>query len=311
MRILVTGGNGFLGKHVLENFNLYQNITVLSPSSKELDLTDLSSVMTYFEYQRPDKVLHMSAICGGILANKNSPADFLHLNVKMASNIFDAVYKYNTKYIYTLGSVCAYPKYCPVPFNENDIWNGYPEETNAPYGMAKRFQLSMQQAFRQQYGVKGAHFIPVNMYGEEDHFDLTNSHVIPALIRKFIAAIDINDSEVYCWGTGEATREFLYAGDCAELLTQAVIDEFDTDLPINVGTGKSISIKELAETIGRLCGFKGKIVFTGEVSDGQPKRQLNVSRAKQQLGFEAKTALITGLVRTISWYQENKHLLKD
>lgn len=309
MSILITGGNGFLGRHVQAALGVKDAVTmdnevVYFPSSRILDLTDRNSTMAYFDRIRPQKVLHMAAICGGILANKKSPADFIHLNTKMTSNVFDAAMKYNVEYVYTLGSVCSYPKFCPIPFKEDDIWNGYPEETNAPYGISKRLQMSMQQAYRQQYGLKGAHLIPVNMYGEYDHFDLENSHVIPALIRKFLEAGEQNKKEVRCWGTGEATREFLYAGDCAQALAKVLRTDFDCVLPINLGTGESISIRDLSYLIARLTGFHGEIVFTGEVSDGQPKRQLDVSRAKELLDFTAKTTLMKGLVRTICWYQD-------
>jgi len=317
MRLLITGSGGFLGNHVLNAVSdiilagHLQKPIILTPNSKNLDLLNPSSVDTFFDFERPDVVLHMAAVCGGILANKNSPADFVHLNNKMTSNLFDAVYKYNPEYVYTLGSVCSYPLHCPTPFQEDDLFNGEPEPTNAPYGQAKRLLFVTQRAYMQQYGLKGAHLIPVNMWGEYDHFDLTNSHVIPAFIRKFYDATENNEPEVRCWGTGEATREFLYAGDCATAIVKAVIERLDTQLPINIGTGRSVSIKELAELIASLVGYQGKIVFTGEVSDGQPKRQLNVERAKDLLGFEAKTSLMTGLLKTICWYQENKHMIKD
>jgi GDP-L-fucose synthase len=297
--ILITGANGFLGSHVVPRFKDY---SIATPTSRMYDLTNIYAVNKLFQIYRPKIVLHMAAVCGGILANKNSPADFIHKNVKMTSNIFDAVIKHNVEYLYTLGSVCAYPKYCPVPFKEEDLWNGLPEETNAPYGQAKRLQLSMQQAYRQQYGLKGAHLIPVNMYGEHDHFDLTNSHVIPALIRKYVEANEQNKPSVPVWGTGEATREFLYAGDCAKAIHKAIVDRFDCYNPINIGTGVDISIKDLAYLVADMVGYRGQTVFTGEVSDGQPKRQLDVSRAKKLLGFEAKTDFRTGLRKTIDWY---------
>ncbi|HVI42222.1 MAG TPA: NAD-dependent epimerase/dehydratase family protein, partial [Anaerovoracaceae bacterium] len=191
-----------------------------------------------------------------------------------------------------------------VPFKEDNLWNGYPEETNAPYGQAKRTLLLLSQTYRTQYGIGGAHLIPVNMYGEHDHFDLVNSHVIPALINKFVDAQRNNKEYVECWGTGEATREFLYAGDAVEGIVKAVSMELDTELPINLGTGSDISIKDLAFLIGNLTGFTGQIIFNGQVSDGQPKRQLDVTRAKQMLGFEAKTALKDGLIKTIEWYKK-------
>jgi GDP-L-fucose synthase len=314
MRVLVTGGTGFLGKHLLPKLTNYE---VWAPSSRELNVTDPQCVWNVIGFN-PDVILHMAALCGGILANKNSPADFLHKNIDMASNIFHCAQavqfkrilnKTESPRVYTLGSVCAYPKFCPVPFKEDDLWNGYPEETNAPYGMAKRLQLMLGQTYRQQYGIGGAHLIPVNLYGEHDHFDLTNSHVIPALIRKFDTAIEKRLSIVECWGTGEATREFLYAGDAAEAIAKAVTTGFDTDLPINLGTGKDISIKDLAELVGDLTGFQGKIVFNGAVSDGQPKRMLDVSRAREMLSWTAKTDFKTGLLKTIQWFRDNKQAI--
>jgi GDP-L-fucose synthase len=207
--------------------------------------------------------------------------------------------------VYTLGSVCSYPLNCPTPFKEDDIFNGYPESTNAPYGQAKRTLMMLGNTYREQYGIAGAHLIPVNLFGPHDHFDLVNSHVIPALINKFVNAVDKGLSTVRCWGTGLATREFFYAEDAAKAIVSAVYQSLDTELPINLGTGKEISIKELAHLIAKLVGFDGEVLFTGEVSDGQPKRRLDVSRAKEMLNFEADTNLLTGLVKTITWYQDN------
>lgn len=310
MKILVTGGTGFLGKHVVGKLQASKH-QVDAPSSKELDLTEESGIFYKLEdpRERPDVILHMAALCGGILANKNRPASFLQVNIDMASNLFAAAKQFGCKRIYTLGSVCAYPKFCPTPFKEDDLWNGYPEETNAPYGMAKRVLLMMGNTYRIQHGFSGAHLIPVNLYGEHDHFDLTNSHVIPALIRKFDNAIEQNLPQVECWGTGEATREFLYAGDAATAITKAILSGFDSELPVNLGTGKDISIKDLAYLIRDLTGYNGKIVFTGEVSDGQPKRMLDVSRAKQLLNWQAETKLEDGLIKTINWFRSNKHSL--
>jgi len=240
------------------------------------------------------------------LANKNSPADFLRDNTQMALNIYEAAREHHIKYVYSLGSVCAYPKYCPIPFREDDIWNGAAEETNFPYGQAKRTLLMLGQTYRQQYQLGGAHLIPVNMYGEYDNFDLTNSHVIPALIRKVHHASKNHLPTVECWGTGEATREFLYAGDAAEAIVKAINMQLDTNLPINLGTGTDISIKELAVLIATLMDYKGELVFTGEVSDGQPKRVLDVSRAKKILDWKANTSFLEGLLRTISWYRQNE-----
>ncbi|HLG27144.1 MAG TPA: NAD-dependent epimerase/dehydratase family protein [Paenisporosarcina sp.] len=307
MNILVTGGTGFLGKHIQQAFDPYKNEYDIEYSRGRLfDLTIPDVTASLFAAKKPDVVLHMAAVCGGIRANKNRPADFLRDNTRMALNVYEAAQMFGVKKVYSLGSVCAFPKFCPVPFREDDIWNGPAEETNFPYGQAKRTLMMLGQTYRTQYGIGGAHFIVANMFGSHDHFDLVNSHVIPALINKFTSAKEQGKSTVSCWGTGEATREFLYAGDAAQAIVKAIVTELDTDLPINLGTGIDISIKDLAHLIGQLIGFKGKIEFTGEVSDGQPRRRLDVSRAKAMLGWEAMTKLSDGLTRTIRWYQDSK-----
>ena len=319
MRILVTGAgkNGFLGKHVKTALSkIKDNYEYIDFIGREYDLTSSTEVVEMLSDYKPNIIVHLAAICGGILANKNSPADFLQKNTQMNINLYSMVHELRKtgsshlnkigEYIYTLGSVCAYPKHCPVPFKEDDLWNGYPEETNAPYGIAKRHLYMMGKTYREQYGIKGAHLIPVNMFGEKDHFDLTNSHVIPALINKFVNAVEKGHKSVKVWGTGEATREFLYAGDCAEAIVKAVVMKLDTDLPINIGTGKDISIRDLAFKLADMIGFSGEVEFTGDVSDGQPKRRLSVQRAKDLLGFEAKTSLDDGLKKTIQWYKEIK-----
>lgn len=306
MKILITGGNGFLGKHVIKELEKFSH-TLMVPTSKELNLLDRNQTVQFVQKVQPTSILHMAALCGGILANKKSPADFLHHNIDMSSNIFTAAKNAGCTQIYTLGSVCSYPKYCPTPFCEDDLWNGYPEETNAPYGMAKRVLLMMSQTYKSQYNFTGAHLIPVNLYGEFDHFDdLENSHVIPALINKFENARLNNLPQVMCWGTGESTREFLYAGDAAQAIAHAVSSNFDSELPINLGTGKQISIKQLALLIKKLTGYTGDIVFTGEVSNGQPERQLNVNRAKELLNWVAPTSLEVGLQKSIDWYRLRK-----
>lgn len=309
MNILITGGTGFLGKHVEAAFDKHiqdkeLNDTITCVGSK-FDLVSGVECDHLFNITCPDVVVHMAAVCGGILANKNRPADFLRDNTLMGINIFESARRFNVKRVYTLGSVCSYPLNCPTPFKEDDIFNGYPESTNAPYGQAKRTLMMLGNTYREQYGIAGAHLIPVNLFGPHDHFDLVNSHVIPALINKFVNAVDKGLSTVRCWGTGLATREFFYAEDAAKAIVSAVYQSLDTELPINLGTGKEISIKELAHLIAKLVGFDGEVLFTGEVSDGQPKRRLDVSRAKEMLNFEADTNLLTGLVKTITWYQDN------
>lgn len=310
-KLLLTGSSGFVGHHVVKEFTKHGDFELITFSSSDYNLIDLNETMMLFEKERPDIVLHMAAVCGGILANKNSPADFTHLNLKMGSNIFDAVYHFGVEYLYTLGSVCSYPRNCPVPFKEEDIWNGYPEETNAGYGLAKKMLLVMQQAYRQQYGLKGAHLIPVNVFGPHDHFDLVNSHVIPALIRKFVDAVESNSSVVRCWGTGQASREFIYSKELAEAIYLAVSKSLDYPDPINLGAGQDIKIRDLAHLIAKLCGYRGDIVFTGEVSDGQPKRRLDVSKAERLLGFRATWPFTLGLTETIEWYKKNKDKIKE
>ncbi len=312
MRLLITGANGFLGRHVQGAIDDYADTMlesldeVFTPTSKECDLTNISSTMLFFERERPDVVLHLAAICGGIGFNKRNSADVIQLNLAMAVNLFEAVHKYEPQYVYTAGSVCSYPRNCPIPFKEDDLWNGYPEETNAGYGFSKKALLMLQQEYRKQYGTKGAHFVLVNLFGPHDNFNLNDSHVIAALINKFVSAVDNKESVVECWGTGNATREFFYVEDCAEILVKIIFTQLDCELPINLGTGKDISIHDLAYDIAKLTGFQGDIVFTGEESDGQPKRQLDVTRAQKKLGWSASTNLTTGLIKTIDWYQNNR-----
>ncbi len=320
--ILVTGASSFLGHHVMPLLQRSSHMfEILAPTSKELNLLDRGAVINYICSNKPDIILHMAALCGGIGANKAAPAEFAHDNLKMSVNLFDGIRRVNrwgreydkpaekptVTHFYGLGTVCAYPKNCPVPFKEDDMWNGFPEETNAPYGNAKRMMLVLQQSFKQQFGLKGAHLIPVNLYGEWDHFNLESSHVMPALINKFITAKESENDSVEVWGDGTPTREFLYAGDCAIAIVKAIVTGFDHTEPINIGTGEDISIKDLADLIRKVVNFNGKVKFTGEVSvNGQPKRRLDVSRAEDVLGFKAKTDLITGIEKTVAWYKKSK-----
>ncbi len=309
--VLITGGSGFLGGFITKRFNDANKFNVISTGSQTFNLFDLPTITYTLEQRKVDIVVHAAAKCGGIGLNQRQPADLTRDNLQMSLNIMEACRIAKINKLYVLGSVCSYPVNCPVPFQEDNLFAGYPELTNSGYGNSKRMLFDLHDSYRQQYGLTGAKLIPVNLYGPEDHFDLENSHVIPALINKFIKEIEVckiirKVPQVNCWGTGTASREFFYAEDCAEAIFQAVNQELDTILPINLGTGKEITIKALTELIAELTNFKGNIVFTGEVSDGQPRRCLDVSRAKEMLGFEAKTDIRTGLIKTIEWYQKNK-----
>ncbi len=301
MSVLITGASGFLGWHLrraLDN----ARVDYLAPSRQQLDL--MEDPRPYFEEHKPEAIIHLAAVCGGIGFNKKYPADLISANTRMAINLFDAVRLFHVDYLISLGSVCAYPKHTPVPFMETSLFDGFPEETNAPYGISKRLQLIMHQAYRAQYGLGGCHLVPVNMYGEHDHFDLENSHVIPALIRKFSEAKAEGRSEVECWGTGKATREFLYAGDAAKAIVRALKIRLDSAEPINVGTGEDTPIFDLAHNIAQTVGYTGEVVFTGEVSDGQPERRLNIDRALEWLGYQPTVDLDLGLSLTVEWYNQ-------
>jgi GDP-L-fucose synthase len=305
MKLLITGASGFLGKHILNELD-QNNISYLAPRSSELNLFNLDNTYKYLQDKKPDTILHMAAVCGGIVKNSHLPADFLVDNTYMGLNIYNAARLHNIKNIYSLGSVCMYPLHCPAPFKEDDIWNGSAEPTNFPYGQAKRTLMMLGQTFRQQYGFTGAHLIPVNMYGPYDSFDDQKSHVIPALIKKFIIAKENNLPSVECIGTGKATREFLYAPDAAQAIVKAIKINLNTDLPINLGVGKDILIKDLAILIKELVNYNGDILFKDDGLDGQPKRLLDVSRAKQLIHWEAETSLKDGLKQTINWYLKNR-----
>lgn len=300
-KLLITGGNGFLGAHVKNELN-NQKFDYLAPRSSEIDILDFNSLSNYLDRNKPTAILHMAALCGGIIANSKSPAKFLVDNTQMALNVYEAARKNDITNIYSLGTVCMYPVNCPTPFKEEDIWNGAAEPTNFPYGQAKRTLLMLSQTYREQYGFTGAFLVPVNLYGEYDSFDDLKSHVIPALIRRFLHATKNNLPQVECKGTGVATREFLYAKDAADVIVKAISTNLDCNLPINLGTGKEISIKDLSYLIAELTGYTGEIVFVGGF-DGQPRRRLDVSRAKQLLNWEAKTQFKDGLKQTINWYK--------
>jgi len=298
MKILLTGATGFLGQN-LEPV-LSEDYEVVGYGSEPWDLRDQSKVEYIVQKIRPDVIVHAAGSVGGIGANKENPGKFMYDNLIMGTNLIHQSMKYRVPKFVLLGTVCAYPKHTPVPFKEEELWNGYPEETNAPYGIAKKTLMKLVETYHCQYGFNGVNLIPVNMYGPYDHFNLTSSHVIPALILKFHEAIK-NNEDVTLWGTGEASREFLYAPDCAEAIKLAIEKDVGPD-PINIGTGREIKIIDLAEMIANLMGFKGAIFFDSSKPDGQPRRCLNTDLAENKLGFKAKTSLVSGLTQTIRWF---------
>ena len=299
MKILLTGATGFLGQN-LEPV-LSEDYEVVGVGST-WDLRDQSMCHDLISHVDPDVIVHAAGSVGGIGANKENPGKFMYENLIMGANLIETARVYDINKFVLLGTVCAYPKHARVPFQEKDLWNGYPEETNAPYGIAKKTLMRLVGAYHEQYGLNGVNLVPVNMYGPYDHFNLTSSHVIPALILKTKQAIDNNSKSITLWGTGDASREFLYAPDCAEAIKLAIQKDVSPE-PINIGTGKEIKICELIETIVRIMGFGGEILYDTTKPDGQPRRCLDTSRAKNRLGFEAKTSLMEGLIRTIAWFK--------
>lgn len=311
-KVIVTGGSGFLGKAVNKALksNLFYDVVSLG-GKREYDLTNQKQVDYLYKEYEPDAIIHLAAKVGGIGANKDNPGLFLYENLAMGMNLIETARKYGKlKKFVMVGTVCAYPKFTPVPFKEDEIWNGYPEETNAPYGIAKKTLTEMLIAYNSQYGLNCTNLIPVNMYGPHDHFDPAISHVIPAIILKIDKAIDNKEEVVELWGTGKASREFLYIDDCATAIKKAL--EIDTTPhPINIGTGVECRIDDLAAKIARMMNYEGHIGFNTNGLDGQPRRCLDTSRATRVLGFEAKTKLDRGLHDTISWYYKNKEKFVD
>jgi len=303
-RILLTGGAGFLGTKVRERLEAAGAAEVFVPRRAEYDLTDATAVARAYDDSRPDTVVHLAAEVGGIGANRDNPGRYFFANMAMGLHLIEEARRRGTEKVVQVGTVCSYPKHTPVPFAEDELWNGYPEETNAPYGVAKKALLVMLQAYRAQYGLRGSYLLPVNLYGPGDNFDLESSHVIPALIRKCEEARLAGASEVVCWGTGGASREFLYVDDCAEAIVAAT-ERHDDPEPINVGAAREITIRELTEAIAELTGFDGELVWDTTKPDGQPRRSLDTSRARDVLGFTASTELEDGLRRTIAWYREH------
>jgi GDP-L-fucose synthase len=300
-RVLVTGGAGFFGTFVVERLRERGATEVIVPRSREYDLVDRTAVKRLFADVKPDVVFHLAARVGGIGANRANPGLFLFDNAMMGLHVIEEARLANAKKVIVAGTICAYPKFAPIPFRESDLWNGYPEETNAPYGVAKKMLLVQAQAYRDQYGLDTVMLFPVNMYGPRDNFDLQTSHVIPAMIRKFLAAKD----QVTLWGDGSPTREFIYVEDAAEGMVLAG-ERYDSSDPVNLGSGNEISIAELARVIAKATGFTGSIDWDTSQPNGQPRRRLDVSLAKQKFGFTAKTSLADGLARTVAWYLENR-----
>jgi len=301
-RILLTGGAGFLGSKVRERLEAAGAADVFVPRRADYDLTDAAAVERVYGDARPDTVVHLAAEVGGIGANRDNPGRYFFANMAMGLHLIEEARRRGTEKFVQVGTVCSYPKHTPVPFSEDELWNGYPEETNAPYGVAKKALLVMLQAYRAQYGLHGAYLMPVNLYGPGDNFDLESSHVIPALIRKCEEARVAGRDEVVCWGTGSASREFLYVDDCADAILAAT-ERYDEPEPINIGAHSEITIRELTELIARLTGFEGELAWDASKPDGQPRRCLDTSRATELLGFTASTSLEHGLRETIEWFR--------
>lgn len=307
-RVTVTGGKGFLGRHLIDKLAGYGCRSIEIADLPEYNLTDPGAIRRMYETTRPDVVIHLAAKVGGIGFNQEKPAELFYDNLIMGAQLMHEAYLHNIDKFVALGTICAYPKFTPVPFREDDIWNGYPEETNAPYGLAKKMMLVQSQAYRRQYGFHSIFLLPVNLYGPGDNFDPRSSHVIPALIKKCFDALDAGSDTLEVWGTGSATREFFYVEDAADAICLAA-DRYDKSDPVNIGAGFEISIRDLTQLICRLAGFSGKIVWDPSKPDGQPRRMLETSRAAKEFGFTAKTDLATGLAKTIEWYRKNRHPL--
>lgn len=304
--VCVTGGAGFLGSFVQETLRSRGARNIFIPHIEDYDLTDITQVRRMLVDAQPDIIIHLAALAGGIGANRSRPAEFFYKNLMMGVPLFHEAWAQGIEKFVVIGTICAYPKFSPIPFKEEDLWDGYPEETNAPYGLAKKMLLVQAQAYRQQYGFNAIYLLPVNLYGPRDNFNLETSHVIPALIRKMIEAQHQGEKQVVLWGDGSPTREFLYAGDAALGIVLAA-ERYNGSEPVNLGSGMEISIKDLATLIARLTGFQGEIVWDTSKPNGQPRRALDVSRAREFFGFQASMLFEDGLRRTIDWYRQTLH----
>ncbi|CAM4411800.1 GDP-L-fucose synthase [Paenibacillus alkaliterrae] len=302
-RIVVTGGAGFLGKYVVSQL-LEQNCKhVFVPRFREFDLRREQDITRMLEVYKPEVIIHLAAVVGGIGANQKHPGKFFYDNLIMGVQLMEQSRCFGIEKFTAIGTICSYPKHTPVPFLESELWNGYPEETNAPYGLAKKMLLVQSEAYRKEYGFNSIYLLPVNLYGPGDNFDLETSHVIPAIIKKFFDAKKKGENRIVLWGTGSITREFIYVEDAAQAIIKAT-QNYNRSEPVNIGSGQEISIRELAETIKRMTGFQGDIVWDDSKPDGQPRRRLDTHKAKAYFDFEANTDLLTGLKKTIQWYRE-------
>lgn len=303
-RILVTGGSGFLGRHVCEELSKRRPAKIVFPRRRQYDLRDRAAITSLLADAEPDVVVHLAAVVGGIAANRRHPGRFFYDNAVMGIELMEAARRAGVEKYVQVGTVCSYPKLTGVPFREEDFWNGYPEETNAPYGLAKKMLLVQAQAYRQEYGFNAVTLLPVNMYGPHDSFDLESGHVVPSLIRRFVEARDAGQNAVTVWGTGNVSREFLYVDDCAEAIVAAT-ELYDAPQPVNVGSGQEIRIRDLVELIRETTGFSGEVRWDTTKPDGQPRRCLDVSRAKAAFNWEARTPLREGLCKTADWFELN------
>jgi GDP-L-fucose synthase len=303
VRTLVTGGGGFVGSHLAERLEA-EGHDVFVARRRDYDLTTMEDTGRLFADAKPELVFHLAAEVGGIGANRANPGRYWYANLMMGAHVLEQSRLNDVRKLVIAGTVCAYPKFTPVPFNEDELWNGYPEETNAPYGVAKKAVLVGGQAYREQYGLNAVYLLPANLYGPRDNFHPTNAHVIPDLIRKMSDAQARGEREVVLWGDGSPTREFLYVDDAAEGIVLAAL-RYDQPEPVNLGTGEEVSIKHLAELIGEATGYEGEIVWDTTKPNGQPRRKLDTTRAKELFGFEAKTPFREGVARTVAWYREH------
>jgi GDP-L-fucose synthase len=304
-KVVVTGGAGFLGRFVVGQLESYPNVEVMVPRSNDYDLVQAENVKRLLADTSPDLVIHMAAVVGGIGHNQKNPGRFFYDNLMMGTQLIEQSRQHGVSKFVAIGTVCAYPKYTPTPFKEDDLWNGYPEETNAPYGLAKKMMLVQSQAYREQYGFNSIFLLPANLYGPGDNFDLETSHVVPALIRKCLEARDSGRPFVEAWGSGKVSREFFYVEDCAEAILRAAA-LYNEPAPVNLGSGNEILIRDLVEIISRLTRFHGEIRWQADRPDGQPRRQLDTMRAWEKFGFRARTSLEDGLRRTIDWYEQHR-----